>query len=57
MFFHVFERDQHRPFTASGVRELVGRIAPDYVTTELISLDPDDRRAKNEQALAALRGE
>ena len=55
MFFHVFERDQHRPFTAPGVKELVQRIAPDYLTAELISLSPDDRREKNSQQLAALR--
>ncbi len=57
MFWHVFERDQHRPFTAPGVKQLVSRIAPDYVTTELITTGPDDRRAKNDQALAALRAE
>ena len=54
MFFHVFERDQHKPFTAPGVKELVERLAPDYVTTELISLDPDDRREKNTEQLKAL---
>ena len=54
MFFHVFERDQHKPFTAPGVKELVERLAPDYVTTELISLDLNDRRAKNTTQLNAL---
>ena len=54
MFFHVFDRDQHRPFTATGVRELVQRIAPDYLTTEFITLSNDDRRAKNAEQLAAL---
>ena len=55
MFFHVFERDQHRPFTALGVKELVQRIAPDYLTAELITLGLEDRRKKNSQQLAALR--
>lgn len=54
MFYHVFERDQHRPFTASGVKELVQRIAPDYLTTELITMSLDDRREKNSLQLAAL---
>ena len=54
MFFHVFDRDQHRPFTTPGVRELVQRIAPDYLTTEFITLSNDDRRAKNAEQLAAL---
>ena len=54
MFFHVFDRDQHRPFTAPGVRDLVQRIAPDYLTTEFITLSNDDRRAKNAEQLAAL---
>ena len=55
MFFHVFERDRHRPFTAPGVKELVQRIAPDYLTAELITLSLDDRREKNSLQLAALR--
>lgn len=55
MFFHVFERDQHKPFTAPCVKELVQRVAPDYLTTELITLGPDDRREKNRQQLEALR--
>ena len=55
MFWHVFQRDQHRPFTAPGVRDLVQRIAPDYLTTELISTGPDDRRKKNSQQLATLK--
>ncbi|MBO4880054.1 MAG: TIM barrel protein [Firmicutes bacterium] len=55
MFWHVFQRDQHRPFTAPGVKELIARIAPDYLTTELISTGPDDRREKNSQQLAALK--
>ena len=54
MFFHVFERDQHRPFTAPGVKELVERLSPDYLTTELITMDQDDRREKNSTQLAAL---
>ena len=54
MFFHVFERDQHKPFVVSGVKELVERISPDYLTTELISIDLNDRREKNSAQLKAL---
>lgn len=36
-FLHIFQVDQHRPFTAPGVRELVSRIDPDYVTLEYIT--------------------
>ena len=35
-------------------RELVQRIAPDYLTTEFITMNNDDRRAKNAEQLAAL---
>lgn len=55
MFRHVFQRDQHRPFTAPGVQGLVERVAPDYLTTELISTGPDDRREKNTRQLDALK--
>ncbi len=54
MFFHVFERDQHKPFTAPGVKELIARLSPDYLTTELITMDLDDRREKNTVQLNAL---
>jgi hypothetical protein len=55
MFFHVFERDQHKPFTAPGVKKLVERLSPDYLTTELITMDQDDRREKNSMQLSALK--
>ena len=37
MFEYAFEIDLHRPFTCKGVRELVERIAPDYLTYEFIT--------------------
>lgn len=33
----VFQMDCHQPFTCSGVRELITRIGPDYLTYEFIS--------------------
>ena len=37
MFEYAFEIDLHRPFTCKGVRELIERIAPDYLTYEFIT--------------------
>jgi len=37
MFEYAFQIDLHRPFTCKGVRELIERIAPDYLTYEFIT--------------------
>lgn len=42
VYEHIFKTDQHRPFVANGVRELVERISPDYVTYEYISRSRDE---------------
>ncbi len=42
VYEHIFQVDQHRPFVADGVRNLVKRIAPDYVTYEYITRDRDE---------------
>lgn len=39
LFEYVFQADQHKPFTAPGIRELVERIDPDWLTFEFISND------------------
>lgn len=39
LFEYVFQVDRHRPFTAPGVRELIERIGPDWLTFEFISND------------------
>ena len=39
VYEHIFQVDQHRPFVADGVRELVQRIDPAYVTYEYITHD------------------
>ncbi|MCR4724622.1 MAG: sugar phosphate isomerase/epimerase [Clostridia bacterium] len=54
MFFHVFERDQHKPFTVPGVKDLIECLCPDYLTTELITMGQDDRREKNSIQLNVL---
>lgn len=38
-FSYIFQIDQHRPFAAPGVRELIDRISPMYVTLEYITRD------------------
>lgn len=39
MFWYAFEVDQHLPFTADGIQELVQRINPEYLTFEFITAD------------------
>ncbi|MCH1982750.1 TIM barrel protein [Ruminococcus sp. OA3] len=42
VFSHIFQMDQHQAFSDSGVHELIQYIAPEYLTHELISRDPDE---------------
>lgn len=49
IYDYVFQIDRHRPFTCPGVRELIERISPDYLTFEFISND----RAEHERMLRA----
>ena len=44
LFYYVFSIDRHEPFTCEGVKELVARIAPEYLTYELISRDLEEHR-------------
>lgn len=37
LFEHIFRIDQHLPFTEPGVKNLVERISPDYLTYEYIT--------------------
>lgn len=45
MYLHAFQVDQHRPFTCPGVRELIERIDPDYLTFEFITENLEQHRA------------
>lgn len=38
-FSYIFQIDQHRPFATPGVRDLIDRISPMYVTLEYITRD------------------
>ena len=45
-FYHAIEIDRHAPFLCEGVRELVERISPEYLTFELFSKNAKDLREK-----------
>ena len=50
---YIFKADLHRPFVCPGVRELIERIAPDYLTYEFISRDLNEHiRLLRRQKLA-----
>lgn len=51
MFTYAFQIDLHRPFTCPGVRGLIERIAPDYLTYEFIT----DSTAQHRQFLLEQR--
>lgn len=44
MFWHAFAVDQHLPFTCEGIKELIERISPEYLTFEFITADSDQHR-------------
>jgi len=54
MFWHAFAVDQHRPFTCPGVKELLQRIDPEYVTFEFITEDLAQHRDFLQQQREAL---
>ena len=58
MYVHSFAVDEHRPFTCPGVRELVERISPEYLTFEFITENGAQHRqflAKQRAVLDAIR--
>lgn len=44
VFTHIFTLDVHEPFVAPGVKELIERISPDYLTYEFITSDNVQQR-------------
>ena len=50
----VFRMDQHKPFTCAGVRELIKRIDPDYLTYEFISNNREEHMELLRQQRQAL---
>lgn len=54
MFFHAYAVDQHKPFTGEGIKELVERISPEYLTFEFITADHAQHCRYLEEQLRAL---
>ena len=54
MFFHAFAVDKHEPFTCPGVKEMVERISPEYLTFEFITADNVQHQKYLQQQLKAL---
>lgn len=54
LFEYVFRADRHRPFTAPGVRQLIQRVAPDYLTFEFISENLQQHKTMLRRQWAAL---
>jgi len=55
MLTYAFAIDQHRPFTCVGVRGLIERISPDYLTYELVTDNSDQHRALLAEQKRALK--
>lgn len=55
IFEYIFKVDLHRPFTCPGVKELIERIAPEYLTFEFISNDLQEHKRMIRQQKRALR--
>lgn len=55
MFFHAYATDRHEPFVCPGVKELVQRIAPEYLTLEFITTDRRQHREFLQRQLEALK--
>lgn len=54
-FLHIFHIDLHQPFVANGVRELVQRMDPLYVTLEYISRDRKEHARLLNEGVKALK--
>ena len=54
MFFHAFAVDKHEPFTCQGIKELIQRISPEYLTFEFITADNTQHQRYLQQQLKAL---
>lgn len=57
LFTHIFAIDRHQPFTAPGIRELVDRIHPEYVTLEYITENREQLAEYLRQGMVALKSE
>ena len=57
LFEYVFQTDQHKPFVAPSVRQLIERVGPDYLTFEFISNDLNQHKTMLRRQWAALKRE
>ena len=55
VFTHIFAIDRHEPFTHPGVKELVERIAPSYLTYEYITRDREEHARLLAEGTRALK--
>ncbi|MBR6322634.1 MAG: TIM barrel protein [Lachnospiraceae bacterium] len=55
LFYYVFSIDLHQPFTCPGVKELIERISPEYLTYEFISNDLEEHREMLKKQRAVFR--
>ena len=55
IFTHIFKLDLHKPFTGKGVKELIQRINPDYLTFEFITMDKEEHIAYLREQQDALK--
>ncbi|MBQ9827597.1 MAG: TIM barrel protein [Lachnospiraceae bacterium] len=56
LFMYVFQVDRHKPFIAKGVKELIERIAPDYLTFEFISESREQHEGYLNEQWSVLEG-
>ena len=56
LFEYVFQADQHKPFSAPGVRALIEGVGPDYLTFEFISNDLKQHKTMLRRQWAVLKG-
>ncbi len=54
VYTYVFKADQHKPFTCAGVKKLIERIHPDYLTYEFISENREAHMEMLKAQVAAL---
>ena len=52
---HIFNIDSHLPFVAPGVSSLIRRIAPEFLTLELVSADREEHARKLDMQIEAIK--
>jgi hypothetical protein len=55
LYEYIFQIETHLPFIGAGVRELIGRIAPDYLVYEFITRNLNEHKQFLEEQKRSLR--